>query len=89
MTKSLYDREDSPNLRDDILSFGRGALVAVEMYCPTMSSQLCIREMIEDSPSMTAFSTTKSALTKAGLLFAIHIEGDITPEILSRASCIL
>jgi hypothetical protein len=89
MTKSLYDRNDTANLRDDILKFGRGALVAIEMHCPTIESQLCIREMIEDSPSMTAFSTTKSAMTKSGLLFAIVIDGDITPEILSRASCLL
>lgn len=89
MIKSLYDPKETPNLRDDILKFGRGSLVATEMKCPTQDSQLCIREMIEDSPSMTAFSSTKSALYKSGLLFAIHVEGQITPEVLSRVSIVL
>jgi hypothetical protein len=89
MVKSLYDPKDIPNLRDDILKFGRGALVAVELNCPTEDSQLCSREMIEDSPSMTAFSTTKSALYKSGLLFAIHVEGEVTPEVMSRVSFVL
>ncbi len=89
MIRSLYDPREMPNLRDDILKFGSGALVATELKCPTTDSQLCIREMIEDSPSMTAFSSAKSALYKSGLLFAIHVEGDITPEILSRVSIII
>ena len=89
MIKSLYDPKEMPNLRDDILKFGAGALVATELNCPTADSQLCIREMIEDSPSMTAFSSTKSALYKSGLLFAIYVEGDITPEILSRVSIVI
>ena len=89
MIKSLYDPKEMPNLRDDILKFGSGALVATELNCPTKDSQLCIREMIEDSPSMTAFSSTKSALYKSGLLFAIHVEGRITPEILSRVSIVI
>ena len=89
MIKSLYDPKEMPNLRDDILKFGAGALVATELKCRTEDSQLCIREIIEDSPSMTAFSSTKSALYKSGLLFAIHVEGDITPEILSRVSIII
>lgn len=89
MIKSLYDPKEMPNLRDDILRFGAGARVATELNCPTADSQLCIREMIEDSPSMTAFSSTKSALYKSGLLFAIYVEGDITPEILSRVSIVI
>jgi hypothetical protein len=89
MIKSLYDPKEMPNLRDDILKFGSGALVATELNCPTEDSQLCIREMIEDSPSMTAFSSTKSALYKSGLLFAIYVEGEITPEILSRVSIVI
>jgi hypothetical protein len=89
MMKSLYDPSDTPNLRDDILKFGRGAYVAVEIQCPSRDAQLCIREIIEDSPSMTAFSTAKSALYKSGLLFAVYVEGDITPEVKSRASIII
>lgn len=89
MMKSLYDPRDTPNLRDDILKFGRGAYVAIELICPSQDAQLCVRELIEDSPSMTAFSTTKSALYKEGLLFAVHVHGKITPEVLSRASIIL
>ena len=89
MMKSLYDPNDTPNLRDDILKFGKGAFVAVELDCPSKDAQLCIREIIEDSPSMTAFSTAKSALYKEGLLFAVHVAGPITPEVQSRASIIL
>eukprot|EP00977_Amphora_coffeiformis_P016475 scaffold5108_cov172-Amphora_coffeaeformis.AAC.24 len=88
MTKSLYDPNDTPNLRDDILKLGRGALVAVELLCETVDAQLCIREIIEDIPSMTAFSTEKSALHKSGLLFCCYCR-NITPEIKSRASIIL
>lgn len=101
MMKSLYDPRDTPNLRDDILKVGGGrrtmggvgsnTLVALHLKCDSADDQLCIREMLEDSPSMTAFSSDKSALYKSGLLFAVHIsEGsDITPEIRSRASLIL
>eukprot|EP00980_Cylindrotheca_fusiformis_P015074 scaffold4157_cov136-Cylindrotheca_fusiformis.AAC.24 len=89
MMKSLYDPNDTPNLRDDILKLGRGANVVVELTCPSRDSQLCIREMIEDSPSMTAFSTSKSALYKSGLLFCVFVSGDITPEVRSRASIII
>jgi hypothetical protein len=94
------------NLKDDIMALGGGdsgggartlgdnndpsCFVAVELICPTIDSQLCIREMIEDSPSQTAFSSNKSALHKNGLLFVVLIQGDIiTPEIRSRASLIL
>lgn len=91
MMKSLYDRKDTPNLRDDLLraGAGRGGLVAVELVCQNEDAQHCIRDMIEDSPSMTAFSTEKSALRKVGLLFGVHVTGEITPEIASRASLIL
>jgi hypothetical protein len=90
MVKSLYDPKDTPNLKDDILRIGRGELVAVELNCPTEDSQLCIREMIEDSPSMAAFSTAQSALYKAGLLFVISTEGqEVTTEVMSRVSFVL
>jgi hypothetical protein len=96
MMKSLYDPRDTPNLRDDILKIGGGvgsiataALVAVEIKCPSTDDQLCIREIIEDTPSMTAFSSNRSALYKTGLLFGVHVEGSITPELYSRASLIL
>lgn len=91
MMKSLYDPTGTPNLRDDILKMcrRRGALCAVELICTDANAQLCIREMIEDSPSMTAFSTNKSALYKEGLFFGVYIQGEITPEVRSRASLIL
>jgi hypothetical protein len=89
MMKSLYDPNHTPNLRDDILRLGRGAFVAVELQCETVDAQLCIREMIEDTPSMTAFSTEKSALYKSGLLFGVYVNGEITPEVMSRASLML
>ena len=88
MTKSLYDK-DVPNLRNDILHFGRGAYCAVELHCPSQDSQMNIREMIEDNPSMTAFSTPNSALFKTGLLFVVRICGEVSPEILSRVSLVL
>jgi hypothetical protein len=86
MSKSLYDPKNTPNLRDDILKFGRGALVAVELVCPTEHSQLLVREMIEDSPSLTAFSSPRSALYKDGLLFILNVNEDLTPEVASRVS---
>ena len=63
--------------------------MAVGLNCPSRDSQLCVREMLEDSPSMTAFSTSKSALYKTGLLFGVYVNGDITPEVKSRASIII
>lgn len=89
MMKSLYDPSDTPNLRDDILQFGPESLVSVELHCETVDAQLCIREIIEDTPSMTAFSTEKSALHKSGLLFLVYIHEEITPELRSRASLIV
>jgi len=92
MAKSLYDDQhgtvSSANLRDDILSAqgdDRG-LVVVELLCPSIDSQMLVRELIEDTPSMTAYSTSKSALHKSGLFFIVHVDGDVSPEIESRAS---
>jgi len=114
--KSLYDPSDTPNLRDDILQYGKGAYVAAALTCSSTDAQMAIREVsntlsehafvlclnsnmnvifltvlkiIEDTPSMTAFSTSKSALYKSGLFFAISITGEISPEVRSRASIIL
>jgi hypothetical protein len=89
MMKTMYDTTDTENLRDSIVRKGRGSFCAIELSCPNVDAQLCIREIIEDSPSMTAFSSSHSALYKAGLLFCVHVEGGITPEIRSRASLIL
>ena len=100
MMKSLYDPSDTPNLRDDILqilhdegsspsSSSITSMVAVELKCHTTDAQLQIREIIEDSPSMTAFSTERSALYKDGLIFGVFVEGEFTPEIESRASLII
>jgi hypothetical protein len=50
---------------------------------------MMIREIIEDNPSMTAFSSERSALYKEGLLFCVYVKGDITPEIASRASLVI
>ncbi|KAL7545415.1 hypothetical protein ACHAWF_008762 [Thalassiosira exigua] len=89
--KSLYDDRDTPNLRDDILQLlhNGGTYVAVELLCWTADAQLQIREIVEDTPSMTAFSTERSALRKEGLLFMVFVEGDISPEIESRASLVI
>jgi hypothetical protein len=90
MMKSLYEPVDTPNLRDDIRRLGAGADVVVELRCRDGGSQLRIREMIEDTPSMTAYSTDRSALHKEGILFLVHVDGDvITPQIRSRASLVL
>eukprot|EP00986_Skeletonema_menzelii_P003073 scaffold896_cov165-Skeletonema_menzelii.AAC.4 len=93
--RSLYDAIDTPNLRDDILQLQRDgggqseSLVCIELKCHTNDSQMIIREIIEDTPSMTAFSSERSALYKDGLLFCVYVEGDITPEIASRASLLV
>ena len=89
MMKSLYDPAGARNLRDDILRFGNGATVVVELLCPTVDAQLCIREMIEDTPSQTAFSSEKSALYKSGILFLVAVDTELSPEVRSRASLIL
>ena len=88
MVKSLYDPSNTPNLRDKILQCGRGVHVAVELLCDSVDSQMRIREIIEDTPSMTAFSTENSALDKTGLLFCVVVKGHLTPEIKSRASLV-
>ena len=59
------------------------------LQCHSNDAQLCIREIIEDSPSQTAFSTSKSALYKDGLFFGVYVDGKITPELRSRASLII
>lgn len=88
--RSLYDPSGTPNLRDDILELQRrSSLVTIELQCRTSDSQMMIREIIEDNPSMTAFSSERSALYKEGLLFCVYVKGDITPEIVSRASLVI
>ena len=92
MMRSLYDPMETPNLRDDIFTAMRGRgkkQVVIELHCETTNEQLAIREIIEDSPSMTAFSSEKSALYKDGLLFAVYVQGEITPEVRSRASLVI
>jgi hypothetical protein len=64
--------------------------VVVELLCGNaVESQLLIRELVEDSPSMTAFSTAKSALLKQGLFFVVAVDGPLTPELASRASLVV
>jgi hypothetical protein len=90
MSRSLYDPKDLPNLRDSILALkASSSLVAVEITAHSTASQLCIRELVEDTPSRTAFSTQRSALRKDGLLFCIHVSGELTPELESRASVVV
>jgi len=68
----------------------RGGRVVVELECgDSVESQLLIREIVEDSPSMTAFSTVRSALHKAGLFFVVTLDGALTPELASRASLVV
>lgn len=89
MMRSLYDPASTPNLRDDIKRLGKGVFVVIELICPDVKSQLCIREVIEDTPSVAAFSSDRSALYKEGLFFLVHLMGNcITPELKSRASWI-
>ncbi|KAI2512457.1 hypothetical protein MHU86_1910 [Fragilaria crotonensis] len=64
MMKSLYDSKHTYNLRDEILREGRGSHCAIELICHNQDAQLCIREMIEDSPSMTAFRLVTAPSTK-------------------------
>ena len=61
-----------------------------EIEAASTDAQLLIRELVEDSPSMTAFSTARSALKKSGLFFVVLLDGcPLTPELASRASLIL
>jgi len=95
MARSLYDARTTRNLRDDIIAAthprkGFEGRVVVEILCHcSADSQLLIRELVEDSPSMAAFSTTKSALQKRGLFFVIHVSGELTSELASRASVVI
>ena len=95
MNRSLYDPRDTRSLRDEILD--RKAFspyVCVELLCETAGSELLIREMVEDSPSLVAHSVHKRILRKDGLLFVVRLGAatsadGITPELLSRASLVL
>ena len=93
MTKSLYDESDIPNLRDDIMALQRqgdaSTRIVVVLACPSLETQLMVRELVEDSPSMTAFSSARSALRKDGILFCITASDEISPELKSRASLII
>lgn len=44
---------------------------------------------MEDTPSMVAFSTARSALQKEGLLFVVEVGEVLSPELRSRASLVL
>ena len=64
--------------------------MAIHLLALSLSAQLKIRELVEDTPSMVAFSTARSALQKEGLLFLIEVEeGKLSPELRSRASLVL
>jgi hypothetical protein len=65
MMKSLYDPNDTPNLRGDILKYGRGAFVAVELQCPSKDAQ----SFLDDSPGFLF----RSALV-LGVLTTARIE---------------
>ena len=86
MARSLYDSNSTRNLRDDIASYGTESFIAVGLHCRSMNGQMNIREIIEDTPSMTAFSSERSALRKDGLLLCVAVEGVFSDELLSRAS---
>ncbi|KOO29650.1 hypothetical protein Ctob_008264 [Chrysochromulina tobinii] len=94
MNRSLYDTRDARSLRDEILDL-RDLVprVAVELLAPTSASELMIREMVEDSPSVVAHSVHKRILHKRGLLFVVLTgapsEKAISPELRSRASLVL
>lgn len=91
MMRSLCDEQGTHNLRDDIINLGggKGAFIVVEITCLDLDAQHIIREITEDTPSMTAFSTEKSALLKNGIFFAVHIQEEISSQIRSRASLVL
>ncbi len=65
--------------------------MVVEIEAASTDAQLLIRELVEDSPSMTAFSTHRSALQKTGLFFVVLVKGGtrLTPELASRASLVI
>ncbi len=94
MNRSLYDARDARSLRDEILDLREHLpRVAVELLAPTTASELLIREMVEDSPSVVAHSVHKRILHKRGLLFVVLTgapsEHAISPELRSRASLVL
>ena len=95
MNRSLYDKRDERSLRDEILDLKAfSPYVCVELLCETAGSELLIREMVEDSPSLVAHSVHKRILRKDGLLFVVRLGAatsadGITPELLSRASLVL
>jgi hypothetical protein len=90
LSRSLYDPSGTENLRDDIRrSLIETPLVAVELITPSLDAQMTIRELVEDTPSMIAFSTDRSALHKRGLFFAISIGDELSPELASRMSLLL
>jgi hypothetical protein len=63
----------------------------VEIMSGSVESQLLIRELVEDSPSLTSFSTANSALYKDGVFFVVNMSEDdvLTPEFRSRSSLIV
>jgi len=63
--------------------------VAIHLQARSFQAQLKIRELLEDTPSMVAYSTAKSALRKEGLIFIVEVGEALSPEIGSRASLIL
>lgn len=94
IVKSLYDGPEVACLRDDIKSHRRvhkNTMVTTSILATTTDAQLRIREILEDTPSMIAFSTYRSALHKKGLFFIVRIPSDCptTPELSSRASIII
>lgn len=66
-----------------------GGRVVVGIVARGEGAQLLIRELVEDSPSLAAFSTARSALRKDGLFFVVALAGPLTPELHSRASLVL
>jgi hypothetical protein len=94
MNRSLYDPRETRSLRDELLDLKEThTRVAAELLCPTRESELLVREMVEDSPSLVAHSVHKRILHKRALLFLVHVGAhtveDITPELVSRASVVL
>ncbi|KAG5187859.1 hypothetical protein JKP88DRAFT_306280 [Tribonema minus] len=75
------------------------AVVVIEVAARGADAQLRLRELVEDTPSMAAFSSARSATSKAHLLFCVCIGGSggsggggggaLSPELASRASLVL
>ena len=52
------------------------AMAAVALECRnSRDAQMRIRDMLEDTPSMTAFSSDRSALRKDGIFFGVRVSG--------------